>query len=97
MSEKNHIADLFSEVRDLSAQADELGLREVRAILDYACDRLVLAYHQSIPSAQAEADTLCWNRDAWPSATAVLLEMKSMIRAMEAAESTQMSGAAGQD
>ncbi|MCI5043770.1 MAG: hypothetical protein MRY72_03650 [Aquisalinus sp.] len=88
MSEKNEIAALFSSVRDLSAQADDLGLREVKPILDYACDRLVLAYHQTISSAEVEANALDWNREAWPSATAVLLEMKSMIRAMENAEGT---------
>lgn len=79
MSQKNEIAALFSVVRDLSVDADDLGLSEVKSILEYACDRLVLAYHQSISSAELEAE-------AWPSATAVLLEMKSMIRAMENAE-----------
>ena len=55
MAEKNEIAALFASVRDLSAQADDLGLREVRPILDYACDRLVFAYHQTISSAEVEA------------------------------------------
>ncbi|MCI5047525.1 MAG: hypothetical protein MRY59_08480 [Aquisalinus sp.] len=91
MSQKTQVAALFSNVRDLSAEADDLGLNEVKSILDYACDRLVLAYHQTISSAEAEADALDWNREAWPSATAVLLEMKSMIRAMESAEGTDQN------
>ncbi len=86
MHKSQQIFELFNDVKAMSAKAQGLDLPDVHSILNYVSDRLIMEYHQHAGDTVEEVSSLSWNEDKWPSATAVLLEMKSMILNMEQAE-----------
>ncbi len=85
MANNTEIFEIYSELKKIVARAEAHNLENVKSVLAYASDLLVKEYHKSSESPASEASELSWDEEQWPGATAVLLEMKSMIQNMEKA------------
>lgn len=84
MTQKSdEIFALYNDVKLLSRRAQDLELSNVKEVLAYVSDLLVKEHHQHALGVIDEVNALEWDEEAWPGATAILLEMKTMILKME--------------